>query len=668
MRKTHLCFGFVAAGAIALALTATAEESRAPAEAVDGAALYNRFCLACHGVYGDGKGPAALWLWPRPRDFTRGEYKWRSTPSGAPPTAEDLAATIRYGAAGTSMHGFGQTLGEAEIDALGRHLADFAPEVFARPAEAVTVPEPPAITPALVERGRNAFSALGCAACHGAAGDGTGPAAANLVNADGLANPPYDLTREPLRRPAARPGVRDIYKSLVTGLSGTPMPAYQGTDDADLWAVAAYVDAIRARAELAGERNAPVIAAQAIAADRRDKLVTNGWYPGHGTPDEMIVMGRTIPFQGQPPASLAPAQASLDAMQCARCHNKQVREWRGALHSHTGSPGLIGQVERTLRAAERKGRDQGASAESCQRCHTPLAEAQTVVRPGHLGGDDAARTYERNAALDTGLRAQGVNCASCHVRGYTRYGPPRVPGSRLLSLAGYPLVELDLYERSDFCLPCHQLAPRNAYKGRPFLDTYREWLEGPYMRRGVQCQHCHMPNREHTWKGVHDPDTFRQGIDLDAIAGRSQKTGAVSVRARLTNVGAGHYLPTTPTPAVWLKIDLVDADGRAIAGAHAEKRIGRHIEYTTKFIEHEDTRIPPGESVELAAAWKNGRVGEATHAKITVYVKPDEYYERLYRQRLAGKLDRDIRAMFEQALRVTESTAFVAEERLVPVR
>ena len=67
------------------------------------------------------------------------------------------------------------------------------------------------------------------------------------------------------------------------------------------------------------------------------------------------------------------------------------------------------------------------------------------------------------------------------------------------------------------------------------------------MPRGIQCQHCHMPNREHTWKGVHDPATFRQGIAVVAVAART--AGGVTARARVTNVGAGHYLPTTPTPA-----------------------------------------------------------------------------------------------------------------------
>lgn len=644
------------------------------APSADGRALYNRFCLACHGTYGDGRGPAAPWLWPRPRDFTRGEYKWRTTPTGSPPTDDDLDRVIVYGVPGTSMHGFGPALSDTDVAALIEYLKSLAPDAFTTPGQPIEIPPIPAITSEFIERGKASYQSLGCVACHGETGAGDGVAAANLRTAsehlpDGLPARPYDLTREPFRRPGPNSDIKDIFVSLATGLSGTPMPAYLGaTTNDDLWAVAAYIDSIRMRGVLPAERNAPRIAKAAIRLDRKYKLTRKGYYAGNGTPEEMAIFGGTIPFQGPAPGSLTPAQRSLDAQQCARCHNKQVREWRGTAHNHTGSPGLIAQIVRMLRFADKRGRDNGNYAEDCQRCHAPLAEAQPVVRPGQMGGDDSVIKYRDNRAFDSELRTQGLNCASCHLRGWTRYGPPRVPDSRLLDAPGYPLVESEIYERSDFCQPCHQLTVRSAKNGRPFLDTYREWLEGPYMRRGVQCQHCHMPNREHTWKGVHDPDTFRQGIRLDAIAGRSAKTGAVSVRARITNVGAGHYLPTTPTPAAWLKIDLVDKRGVDVAGAHAELRIGRHLEFDGKFTEVEDTRIPPGESVELARAWKRGRVPKATHARVTVYVAPDEYYERLYRYRLGKTLDADVRAMFEEALAEAVNNRFTAIERLVPIR
>jgi len=181
----------------------------------------------------------------------------------------------------------------------------------------------------------------------------------------------------------------------------------------------------------------------------------------------------------------------------------------------------------------------------------------------------------------------------------------------------------------------------------------------------VQCQHCHMPNREHTFRGVHDPDTFRQGIAVDAIA--AVKNGAVHVRAKVTNVGAGHRLPTTPTPAAWLAIELVDAGGRPIAGARAERRIGRKIEYRDGWRELEDTRIPPGESLEVAGAWRRGRVADATGVRVTVTVHPDDYYEGLYKSRLAKPLAPSVRAQFEAALQRASGSYYVAYERVFPL-
>jgi hypothetical protein len=316
---------------------------------------------------------------------------------------------------------------------------------------------------------------------------------------------------------------------------------------------------------------------------------------------------------------------------------------------------------------ERRG--EHAEIEGCQRCHAPLGEQQPVVRPAHRGGADEVRTYRSNPSFDSKLREQGVNCASCHVRGWHRYGPPRVAGSRLLDLPSYPLTELAVYERGDFCIGCHQLPPRTAVNGKPRLNTYREWLEGPYMRRGIQCQHCHMPSREHSWKGVHDPATFRQGIDLDTLASRNARTGTVTVRARITNVGAGHYLPTTPTPAAWVSIQLLDEDADRIEGAYAEKRIGWHLEFGRKgWKEIEDTRIPPGESLELARAWKQGRVSRATHAKIVVRVHPDDFYEGLYASHLARRPTGEVKRLFELALSRATSSHYIALERLVPIR
>jgi len=214
-------------------------------------------------------------------------------------------------------------------------------------------------------------------------------------------------------------------------------------------------------------------------------------------------------------------------------------------------------------------------------------------------------------------------------------------------------------------LPCHQLPPRTAVAGRPLLDTYREWLDGPYFMRGVQCQHCHMPGREHSVLGIHDAQTFRQGIELGAQAHR--RNGQVTAVATLKNIGAGHYLPTTPTPAAWLSITLLDARGRAIVGAADRYRIGRDIWFDGAWHERADTRIPPGETTTFARAWTAGRTAEATTARIAIEVHPDDFYEHFYADRLTGSLAPVQRAMYQQALTRALGSRYLAEQRDVPI-
>lgn len=68
--------------------------------------LYRKHCVQCHGVSGDGMGPAASLLAPYPRDFRRGTFKFKSTPIGAKPTKADLVRILERGIPGTSMPSF----------------------------------------------------------------------------------------------------------------------------------------------------------------------------------------------------------------------------------------------------------------------------------------------------------------------------------------------------------------------------------------------------------------------------------------------------------------------------------------------------------------------------------------------------------------------------------
>ena len=66
------------------------DNPNAPKEDVlRGRDLYNRYCQQCHGISGDGNGEAAAFLYPRPRDYRKGIFKFTTTPYGNRPRRKD---------------------------------------------------------------------------------------------------------------------------------------------------------------------------------------------------------------------------------------------------------------------------------------------------------------------------------------------------------------------------------------------------------------------------------------------------------------------------------------------------------------------------------------------------------------------------------------------------
>lgn len=187
--------------------------------------MYRSACAPCHGLRGDGRGPAARSISPRPRDFTAGVYKFRSTPSGALPTNLDLYRTISQGVPGTWMPAWENLLSERQRWAVVEYLKTLVPDFQSEVADQTPLPLPErrAPPPSALE-GRFVYLALKCWDCHGMRGHGDGPSAGTLEDDWGRRIRPYDFTRGDYKN-GGRP--EDIYRTLRTGLSGTPMPAYE---------------------------------------------------------------------------------------------------------------------------------------------------------------------------------------------------------------------------------------------------------------------------------------------------------------------------------------------------------------------------------------------------------------------------------------------------------
>ncbi|MBC7733191.1 MAG: cbb3-type cytochrome c oxidase subunit II, partial [Bacteriovorax sp.] len=168
--------------------------------------LFAQNCVGCHGTLGDGAGPAAGGLLPRPTNLRASRYSTQS-----------VASALWNGIAGSSMPAW-REFSATDLASLVTHVQT----LHAQPGATGSPDDLP-----LLARGATVY-AVNCVSCHGANGDGNGPAAKALLPR------PADLTHK-------QPDARLVAQVLNKGVPGTSMPAWPGLSGADRLAVGAFV-------------------------------------------------------------------------------------------------------------------------------------------------------------------------------------------------------------------------------------------------------------------------------------------------------------------------------------------------------------------------------------------------------------------------------------------
>jgi cytochrome c len=213
------------AAALAGSVRAQSPDVGTEAQRESGKRLYGRYCAQCHGDKGDGEGYAATHLQPRPRNFTTGKFKVRTTPNGALPTHQDLVNIIRRGMPYTSMPAW-PNLADQEVSDLAYFITTFSAN-FSNPENApkpLSFPSAPNSTKESVELGKKLYEETGCIRCHGNLGRGDGNSAPTLKDDWGYPIRAADLSqRWTFRGGSSR---EDIFRTMSTGLNGTPMPSF----------------------------------------------------------------------------------------------------------------------------------------------------------------------------------------------------------------------------------------------------------------------------------------------------------------------------------------------------------------------------------------------------------------------------------------------------------
>lgn len=229
-----------------------------------GKQIYTEYCMACHGVDGDGKGVAWKGMDVPPRNFKLGLIKFGDVASGELPHDESIYKTLEHGLNGTAMLPW--DLKPGQMEAVWNYIKTFAPDTWIGKdkelGEKIEITKDPfglARKSAAIKMGREVYHVVAnCQSCHRGyvtAGEFS-EMTKRLTDEDGeideefykikpqesdheyLTIPP-DFTWHEIRSAQT---VEDLYLRLAAGVGGTSMPSWKGTiEDEEIWAVAHYV-------------------------------------------------------------------------------------------------------------------------------------------------------------------------------------------------------------------------------------------------------------------------------------------------------------------------------------------------------------------------------------------------------------------------------------------
>ena len=206
--------------------------------------VYLQNCLACHGVNGDGRGDAAGFLLPKPRNFVQANFRLRSTAPGNLPTDVDLFRAVSLGMPGTPMPPWKVMLNDNDRWAVVEYIKTFSSRFADTNEDRRTVAvfvTPPARNGVTLAEGKALFTKLACVNCHGETGRGDGPSAISLLDDSDCRIRPRDFGRPGAFKSGY--ATKEIVRTILTGFNGTPMVGFNGTvTETDAWKLAYYVE------------------------------------------------------------------------------------------------------------------------------------------------------------------------------------------------------------------------------------------------------------------------------------------------------------------------------------------------------------------------------------------------------------------------------------------
>lgn len=329
----------------------------------------------------------------------------------------------------------------------------------------------------------------------------------------------------------------------------------------------------------------------------------------------------SISLQGNPPSGFSNLEKSLDPNSCGTCHPTQWNRWKDSFHAKAVGSGILWELPRLTLAESQK----------CLRCHSVLPETKEYIveQVGHPA--NLSQTWA--AYIPKGVETNGVFCASCHVRNHVRFGPPKILENSNVAISEVSSEKASLkphngfqvrkeYESSEFCKSCHE-SPDSGKRtnGKKYMETYSEWKESVFSRDTITCQNCHMPNRLHEWKGIHDSEFTKKGIEVDF-----QIVSETETQLSIHSKNIGHKFPTYLVPQIFVKV-YSEKKGQPRKSL-LQERIGRYFDLDLQ-VEEFDTRIHPKEK-RIYKVPINKKELQNSKIVVELFIQPDEYYIRRF--------------------------------------
>ena len=208
-----------------------------------GKEYYFKLCVHCHGEEGEGDGGASKHIFPQPRELSQGIFKFHATQTNTLPLDEDIVRTIKQGIPGTAMPAWDDILSDEIINSIVKFIKTFSVRFGMEvPGRKIAISMEPPFDSLSIAYGKKIYKELRCEKCHGENGSKEGELSKTLKTFRGTNWFVYDLRRKNFYKAGSSGSA--IYRTLATGLDGSPMNAYDYISDFERWHLVHFLQSL----------------------------------------------------------------------------------------------------------------------------------------------------------------------------------------------------------------------------------------------------------------------------------------------------------------------------------------------------------------------------------------------------------------------------------------